>query len=752
MLLDSSPTCLEIVEERESKVEKMSKNKGRDFICPSTSNPHHVCEDFCFEKMSEKLQDVGKEPEVLEYPVQNKEMTKVHRKGATPTSLKAVKSSNSCAGNFFSTNPRERTKKIWVITERSGVHPYCKNATNPYHKCAEYCFKNIPNGDQPGQVMKLNNLEREKILSSSGRTSLQSQCMYASNPQDECTDFCFKNGPDSNTREGEHPMDDSTNSQKSGAHDPKQMDVSIPCHNGVECFFENTPEQMLPQKALNPKEEIKTSVASKSEVKLKCRNANPYNIYDENCFHSQPKDQDLEAMTIAKEEKEVVPKPQRETNSNCENVSNPYIEYCFKNVPEKDQLGLAATKSKEENEIALYRERLVNPECQFTSNPYHTCAEYCFQKAPERERRGHVMTLRSIKKILSIRETTNVHPQCKFASNPYHECDADCFQNELDQNKARGVIMKPNKETKVVVPGEKGVNPKCQFASNPYHVCDEYCFQNFPEGKMHGHAMKLNNQQVINKAVSNRETINVHPRCKFESNSNHECDAYCFKDELYQNISEGVTESKAGKKETSYELRREVNTKCKLVSNPFHKSSECCSEGFPDKNQPVKSIPVTTKEKNRNLLCEKGDHPIMEKSTANLDFVEASKPIYNNVESSVELIFPDQILKNSEDSNMVEESNPDSDYADFSEGISMEVVAKDLMRVERRAFDTKNGQGNDSSNQSNSLQSSLPASVLFFLGFLFALFKWTKVIHSVVMSSESKSSGRLMDKRPVKSK
>ncbi|KAL0904376.1 hypothetical protein M5K25_026472 [Dendrobium thyrsiflorum] len=574
MVLDLSPTCLEIEEERESKVEKMSKKKGIDFNCPSTSNPHHVCADFCLEKMSEKLQDVGKEPEVLEYPVQNKEMMKIQRKGATPTSLKAVKSFNSCAGNFFSTNPRaERTKRIWVITERSDVHPDCKNAANPYHKCAKYCFKNIPNGDQPGQVLKLNNLEGEKIFSCSGRISLQSQCMYASNLQDECTDFCIKNGPDSNTREG--------------------------------------------------------------------------------------------AMTIAKEDKEVVPKPQREMNSNCENVSNPYVEYCFKNAPEKDQLVLAATKSKEENKIDLYRERLVNPECQFTSNPYHTCAEYCFQKAPEKERRGHVMTIRSIKKILSIREKTNVHPQCKFASNPYHECDADCFQNELAQNKARGVIMKPNKETKAVFPGENGVNPKCQFASNPYHVCAEYCFQNFPEG-------------------------------------------------------------------------------------------------YPDKNQPVKSIPVTTKEKNRNSPSEKRDHPIMEKSTANLEFVEASKPIYNNVESSVAIIFPDQILKNSEDSNLVEESNPDSDYTDFSEGITMEVVAKDLMRVERRAFDTKNGQRNDnlkcndSSNlakvKSNSLQSSLPTSVLFFLGFLFALFKWTQVIHSVVMSSERKSSGRLMHKRPVNSK
>ncbi|XP_020705631.1 uncharacterized protein LOC110116422 isoform X2 [Dendrobium catenatum] len=691
-------------------------------------------------------------------------MTKVQRKGETPTSLKAVKSFNSCAGNFFSTNTRERTKRIWVITERSDVHPDCKNATNPYHKCAEYCFKYIPNGEQRGQVMKLNNLEGEKIFSSCGRTSLQSQCMYASNPHDECTDFCFKNGPDSNTRDGENPMDDSTNSQESGAL-PKQLHVSIPCHNGFECFFENTPEQMLPEKAMNPKEEIQTSLASKSEVKLECLNANQYNIYDESCFHSQPEDQDLEAMTFAKDEKEVVPKPQREMNSNRENVSNPYVEYCFKNVPENDQLGLAATKSKEENKIALYRERLANPECQFTSNPYHTCAEYCFQKAPERERRGHVMTLRSIKKLLSIRETTNVHPQCKFASNPYHECDSDCFQNELDQNKARGVIMKPNKETKVVVPEEKGVNPKCQFASNPYHVCAEYFFQNFPEGKMRGHVVKLNNQQELKKAVSHR------------------------------NISEGVIESKAGKKETSYELRREVNTKCKLVSNPFHKSSECCSEGYPDKNQPVKSIPVTTKEKNnRNSLSEKTHHPIMEKSTANLEFVEASKPIHNNVESFVAIIFPDQILKNSENSNLVEESNPDSDYTDFSDGITMEVVAKDLMgevemritketsdaqpmlllasglflewanycsqeneaedkifmQVERKAFDTKNGQDNDSSNlakvKSKSLQSSLPTYVLFFLGFLFARFKWTEVIHAVVMSSERKSSGRRMHK------
>ncbi|KAI0488432.1 hypothetical protein KFK09_028263 [Dendrobium nobile] len=89
----------------------MSKKKGRDFNCSSTSNPYHVCADICFEKTSEMLQDVGKEPVVLEYPLQNKEMIKVQRKGETPTSLKAVKSFSSCAGNFFSTNTRVTTKE-----------------------------------------------------------------------------------------------------------------------------------------------------------------------------------------------------------------------------------------------------------------------------------------------------------------------------------------------------------------------------------------------------------------------------------------------------------------------------------------------------------------------------------------------------------------------------------------------------------------------------------------------------------------
>lgn len=62
-----------------------------------------------------------------------------------------------------------------------------------------------------------------------------------------------------------------------------------------------------------------------------------------------------------------------------------------------------------------------------------------------------------------------------------------------------------------------------------------------------------------------------------------------------------------------------------------------------------------------------------------MEFVEASKPIFNNVESSVGLILPDQIEKSSMDSKFVEAPNPDGDYAEFSEGIIIQAITKDLM-------------------------------------------------------------------------
>lgn len=124
--------------------------------------------------------------------------------------------------------------------------------------------------------------------------------------------------------------------------------------------------------------------------------------------------------------------------------------------------------------------------------------------------------------------------------------------------------MNLRKKNEVVFLGERGVDPECQFASNPYHVCAEYCIQNESKRKKNGCGklvlilscyltwswifksnqyiflvMKLNNQRELKKEISNKKSTNVLPRCKFASNSYHECDLSCFQNELDQNIAEG---------------------------------------------------------------------------------------------------------------------------------------------------------------------------------------------------------------------
>lgn len=78
----------------------MGQNKKVDPKCVNASNPYHVCTDCCFQKMHEKDQAERGKPIVVG--------------GQMINSLN--------------------------VQERRDVHPECVHASNPYHKCAEYCF------------------------------------------------------------------------------------------------------------------------------------------------------------------------------------------------------------------------------------------------------------------------------------------------------------------------------------------------------------------------------------------------------------------------------------------------------------------------------------------------------------------------------------------------------------------------------------------------------------------------------------
>ncbi|XP_020599195.1 uncharacterized protein LOC110038647 isoform X2 [Phalaenopsis equestris] len=536
----------------------------------------------------------------------------------------------------------------------------------------------------PGKLLASKGGERkmEQMLERKERDFV---CPYASNPYHDCAEFCEK-FPEKLQDEGKKPAQykGMKKLQKDGAT-PTTIKALKSFNSCAGNFFSINPASY--QATRSKKMWI---MADRSDVHPYCENAsNPYHNCAEYCFHNVPNRDQLG------QEKGVVSILQRETNSCRENMSDSYIEYNIEDVPEKEQPGLVVTNSKEEKKIDLTAERWVNPNCQFASNPYHTCAEYCLQNDPGWERHGHVKKLKSLRKIVSNKETS-ANLRCNFASNRYHECGAECFQNKLDLSKAN-----------------EGVDPKCQFASNPYHICAEYCIQNVPEMEKHGRAMKLNNQLKLKKTVSNIETTIVH-RC-FASNSNHACNAYFFENDLDQNIVEGA---------------------------------------YPA---------VIAEEKKRNSPSEKSSYVSMENSTVNLEFSEASEVQSDYAEFSegiaVEVVTNDlipvetKIARETSDVQLLQLDASDL-FLEWAKYCSKEKIAefKIVKQVERRACETKNGQAHlkyyDSSNfkkaeAQGSLPLSISTSILFLLGFLFALFRWTQMIHSLCLQK----GRRVMHKR-----
>ncbi|KAI3446272.1 hypothetical protein Pfo_002937 [Paulownia fortunei] len=63
------------------------------------------------------------------------------------------------------------------------VYPDCKNASNPYHECSEYCFKIIAEA-------KIRRNKSDTFIINKRR--VHPDCRNASNPYHECSEYCFK--------------------------------------------------------------------------------------------------------------------------------------------------------------------------------------------------------------------------------------------------------------------------------------------------------------------------------------------------------------------------------------------------------------------------------------------------------------------------------------------------------------------------------------------------------------------------------
>ncbi|PKA65257.1 hypothetical protein AXF42_Ash005589 [Apostasia shenzhenica] len=174
---------------------------------------------------------------------------------------------HKCADYCFDKIPQEDAEK--EILSQQGVNRNCKNASNPYHLCAEYCFPNVTERKQPRGVVKLEQESSQRV---------NPECKYASNPYHICAEYCIQRVPRWNKPQQEMNLKGLIQRWKIARNSeltPVQHQcehASNPYHECAEYCFQNVLERSI-------------SKIERSHVKPKCRYApNPYHTCNEYCF------------------------------------------------------------------------------------------------------------------------------------------------------------------------------------------------------------------------------------------------------------------------------------------------------------------------------------------------------------------------------------------------------------------------------------------------------------------------------------
>ncbi|XP_078173122.1 uncharacterized protein LOC144566985 isoform X3 [Carex rostrata] len=130
--------------------------------CPNSSNPYHECTDNCRSKFH---------------------LTDQKDKAKSPSHLFSRSSRSSSAAS---------SRKLG---DSGKVDPRCVNASNPYHECSDNCFKKLQEGHHTVPNTPDSSTSRKskgKVQSVERREGVQPDCVNASNPYHKCNNYCFE--------------------------------------------------------------------------------------------------------------------------------------------------------------------------------------------------------------------------------------------------------------------------------------------------------------------------------------------------------------------------------------------------------------------------------------------------------------------------------------------------------------------------------------------------------------------------------
>ncbi|KAJ6395672.1 hypothetical protein OIU77_020848 [Salix suchowensis] len=214
--------------------------------CVNSSNPYHECGVACLEKLSQGKRMKEKKQSDYHNGV-NEGWSSKNKDGerrAQPTCPKASNPYHKCE-EFCSNRTAEANPK-GVKKESGGANP-CSKASNPYHKCEEFCSNRTAEANPKG------------VKKDSGGAN---PCSKASNPYHKCEEFCSNRTAEANPKGVK---------KDSGGAKPCPK-ASNPYHKCEEFCSNRTAET-------NPR-----GVKKHSERAQTCtRASNPYHKCDESC-------------------------------------------------------------------------------------------------------------------------------------------------------------------------------------------------------------------------------------------------------------------------------------------------------------------------------------------------------------------------------------------------------------------------------------------------------------------------------------
>ncbi|KAL0914214.1 hypothetical protein M5K25_017727 [Dendrobium thyrsiflorum] len=657
---------------KEEKKQVFTTERGVKPACIHASNPYHACSECCFQTVPEK--DQPGQSMRLQGPKEGEKVLSTKKKAEKANTTnkssehlnRSASSHNKINGDCFEDTPRKKNlrgdmkpkeeNELDVTIQRAFTFE-CKDASNPYHVCVEYCFQSVPERGEHGKVIRVkSSKEGEKVMSNIENTGAKPkeneiivaveqrvnlEYKNASNPSYVCLEYCSESVLErdryeqvirsKSTKEGNKFM----NNRQRTDFDPRCKYASRPHHECTEFCFGNTPERNLAEGENSKGVSMETDKYVHSSRK---HASSPYNkVTEYYCKDTSEKEQP-EGVIKPKEESEVVVIAEQGVNLECKSALNPdhvRAEYCFQSAPEKEQHG-QAMKSKEER-LVVTAEPGVNLVCKYASNPYHECTEYCIQNLHIKDQSGKALMKSKENKVADPLEIVN--PQCKHTSNPYHVCTEYCSQSVSNGHQPGKAMMK-SKEEKEVVASPQVLSFDCKYASNPYHVCGEYCLENVLEKDPPRQTIKKLKEEELVVLLSERK---VSPECKFASNPYHVCAEYCFQKSLETEQHVQVMKLKSLKELKNLVSNKKItsgHTQCEYASNPYHKCAEYCF----NKNIHVSQIPdgvvkINERKKEKGYAPRRGDNPKYKNASNSLNkcaeyFPEEISPKNEAVEGS----------------------------------------------------------------------------------------------------------------------